>query len=264
MKKAIKKGALRLNSEIVEPGRFVNPSDTIEVWDLEEKPPLNFPLKIEIVYEDEHFAVVVKPPGLITSGNQFETLENAVQGQVKRSNHKDALQWPRPVHRLDGPTSGLVIISKTIPAHIELGEMLSNKEINKFYHAVVTGSWPQKLLHISEAIKEKASETKVEILKKTVSLRNKHLTLLQLSPLTGRTHQLRIHTSQCGHPIVGDMIYSEKGKTLEHKGLFLCAVKIEMKHPITREPLSISISTPEKFLKLMEREEVRYYKFNQQ
>lgn len=262
VKKAIKKGALRLNGDTVESGRYVQINDKIEVWDLEEKPPLPFPLKIDIVFEDEHFAVVNKPAGLVTSGNQFETLENCVQGQVKISNHKDALLWPRPVHRLDSATGGLVIISKSIPAHIALGEMLSNKTIRKFYHAVTQGNWPDHLTDISVEINGKAAETKVNKLKTTLSLRNKHLSLLQLSPLTGRTHQLRIHTSVSGHPIVGDMLYAEKGKTLEHKGLFLCAVKLEMNHPITQEPISVSIPTPPKFLKLMEREEVRYHKFN--
>lgn len=261
VKKSIKKGSIRLNGEQVETGRFLKENDSVELWDLEENPPEAFPLEIEIIYEDEDLAVVFKPSGLVTSGNLFRTLENCIQGQVKESTLKTGLKWPKPVHRLDSPTSGLVIISKSVPAHIGLGKMLKEKSINKQYHAVVQGEWPDFFDYISDPIEGKESISEIELIKTTKSLRNGHLSLIQLSPVTGRTHQLRIHTSRAGYPIVGDTEYGIKGNTLEHKGLFLCATQLEFKHPITHKPLSFSIEIPSKFNSLMERELNRFHKF---
>lgn len=261
VKKAIKKGAILLNNKIAEGGRFLCKNDVIQVVDLEESPPEPFPLKIDIIFEDEHLAVVHKPSGLVTSGNLFRTLENAIQNQVKVSTLKDALKWPKPVHRLDAATSGLIIISKTISAQIKLGEMLKNKLIDKTYHAVVTGNFPNSILEINEEIDSKISISKIKKISSEVSLRNKHLSLLELKPITGRTHQLRIHLSQSGFPIVGDIIYGKKGEILEHKGLFLAAVRLDFLHPISNQPLSIKLSAPAKFKKLMSREKDRFYKF---
>jgi len=262
VKKGIKKGAIQLNNKIIESGRFLNENDTIQLIELEESPPKPFPLEIEVVYEDEYLAVVNKPSGLVTTGNLFRTLENAIQKQVNISNLKDALKWPKPAHRLDSPTSGLVIISKSISAHIKLGDMLKNKQITKTYHAIVVGDFPADISKINLNIAGKISISKIKKLNSERSLRNNYLSLLHLQPLTGRTHQLRIHLSKKGFPIAGDTTYSEKGKTLEHKGLFLSAVQLEFHHPITRDVLNIKIPTPPKFKRLMDREKHRFYKFS--
>lgn len=261
VKKAIKKGSIRLNGEIVESSRYLNENDSIELWDLEENSPEPFPLDIEILYEDEHLAIVFKPSGLVTSGNLFRTLENCIQNQVNVSSLKEGLKWPKPVHRLDSPTSGLVIVSKSVPAHIKLGEMLKNKSIQKKYHAVVQGEWPDFFDYISDPIDGKESISEIELIRSTKSLRNGYLSLIQLSPVTGRTHQLRIHTSRAGYPIVGDTQYGIKGNTLEHKGLFLCATQLEFNHPISENPLNIKVDIPTKFITLMDRELERFHKF---
>lgn len=261
VKKAIKKGVIRLNGELVESGRFLKENDSVELWDLEENPPEPFSLNIDIIYEDEDLAIVFKPAGLVTSGNLFRTLENCIQGQVKTSTLKTGLKWPKPVHRLDSPTSGLVIISKSVAAHIELGKMLKEKKIFKQYHAVVQGEWPDFFDYISDPIDGKESISEIEWMKTTKSLRNDHLSLIKLSPVTGRTHQLRIHTSRAGYPIVGDIEYGIKGNILEHKGLFLCATQLKFKHPITQKDLKFSVEVPAKFSTLMERELQRFHKF---
>jgi len=263
VKKGIKKGAIQLNNEITEGSRFLKENDTIQLIELEESPPKPFPLEIEIIYEDEHLAVVNKPSGLVTTGNLFRTLENVIQNQVNVSNLKDALRWPKPVHRLDSPTSGLVIISKSISAHIKLGEMLKQKQITKTYHAIVVGDFPAEISEINLDISEKKCNSKVKKISSEVSLRNDYLSLLELQPITGRTHQLRIHLAEKGFPIVGDIIYSEKGKTLEHKGLFLSAVKLQFLHPIKNEFLEAAIPTPAKFKKLINREKERFFKFSE-
>lgn len=87
------------------------------------------------------------------------------------------------------------------------------------------------------------------------SLKNETLSLVELSPKTGRTHQLRIHCKYIGHPIVGDKIYGEEGNVMNHKGLFLAAKSIAFEHPITKEAMMIEINQPDKFDALLKREE---------
>ena len=261
IKKGIKKGSIQLNNKTVEGGRFLNKNDTIQIIDLEEKKPKPFPLKIEILFEDDHLAIVNKPSGLVTSGNLFRTLENVIQNQIKTCTLKEALKWPKPAHRLDSETSGMVIISKSITAHIKLGEMLKEKKITKTYNAIVQGYFPEDTSIIDSKIFGKKSITKIKILSTSKSLKNDNLSLLQVQPITGRTHQLRIHLSENGFPIVGDKIYGKKGNTLKHKGLFLSAVQLEFDHPINKNPINIKIPAPKKFSTLIKREEDRFLKF---
>ena len=261
VKKGIKKGEIQLNNKIVECGRFLKKDDTIQIIEFEENAPRSFPLKIEVLFEDDHLAIVNKPSGLITSGNLFRTLENAIQNQVKHCNLKGALKWPRPVHRLDSSTSGMVIISKSIAAHIKLGEMLKEKQITKTYRAIVQGNFPSEISIIDSEIHGKKSITQIKKIGSSKSLRNNHLSHLELKPITGRTHQLRIHLSEQGFPIVGDKQYGENGNVLEHKGLFLSAIQLEFIHPVEHYPINVSIPFPKKFSSLMERERKRFLKF---
>ena len=261
VKKGIKKGEIQLNNKTVEGGRFLKKNDIIQIIEFKENAPRPFPLKIEVLFEDDHLAIVNKPSGLITSGNLFRTLENAIQDQVKHCKLKGALKWPRPVHRLDSATSGIVIISKSIAAHVKLGEMLKKKQITKTYRAIVQGDFPSNIAIITSEINGKKSITKIKKISSSKSLRNNYLSHLQLKPITGRTHQLRIHLSERGFPIVGDKQYGENGNTLEHKGLFLSAVQLEFNHPIDHHTINVSIPFPEKFSSLIKREQDRFLKF---
>ena len=260
VKKAVAKGAIRVNGEPVSSAYFVEAGDEIELWDLEEKLPAAYDMDIEVVYEDDDLAVVFKPAGLVTSGNLFRTLENAIQGKLKPCEN-NPLKWPKPVHRLDGPTSGLVIIAKSVPARIELGRMLERKELIKKYCAILAGRYEGKL-EIETPINGKLAKSKIEVLEVKESLNNGFMSKVIMEPVTGRTHQLRIHAAISGHPIIGDKEYGEKGNTLLHKGLFLCAVELVFNHPVSGEMLNVKVDIPTKFKKLMEREYERFIKFN--
>lgn len=259
VKKAVLKGAIKVNGENVTSAYFVNEGDEIELWDLEEKVPQSYEMEIEVVYEDDDLAVVFKPAGLVTSGNLFRTLENAIQGKLKRCKNSP-LKWPKPVHRLDGPTSGLVIIAKSVPARIELGRMLERKELTKKYCSILVGKYEGSSV-IETPINGKSAKSKIEVLEVKESLNNGFMSKVMMEPVTGRTHQLRIHAAQSGHPIIGDKEYGEKGNTLLHKGLFLCAVELSFKHPISGENVNVKVDVPKKFDKLMEREYERYLKY---
>ncbi|MBN2167284.1 MAG: RluA family pseudouridine synthase [Marinilabiliaceae bacterium] len=217
-------------------------------------------MRLHIVYEDDFLAIIVKPAGISVSGNQYRTIENALLDNVKTSTQSNALKWPRPVHRLDNQTSGLLIVSKTIDVHVKLGQMFEQKLISKYYYAVVMGKADVDGI-ISTPVNMQSAVTLFERIKIVPSLRNEYLSLLKLSPQTGRTHQLRIHLSQQGWPILGDKLYGFKGNILLKDGLYLCATSLLFKHPITNEVLDISTPIPHKFLKRMQNEERRWIKY---
>ncbi len=173
----------------------------------------------------------------------------------------DALNWTLPVHRLDNQTSGLLIIAKTKLARKNLGLAFENKTIEKTYQAVVIGSAPENG-QVDKPIEEKKSVSNFVKLKTVKSLKNEFLSLLELKPKTGRTHQLRIHCASLELPILGDKLYGREGLVLKHKGLFLTAVSITFAHPRSNKIISVTIPTPYKFLKRMENEAKRFDKFH--
>lgn len=256
VKKAMKRGELVHNSIQGTTGAWVNENDEIQLVDPQSKQPKPFPLDIEIIHEEDAFAVVFKPAGLVINGNQFRTLENALMDQLMKSKAPDALKWGRPVHRLDSATSGLVIIAKTLKAHREFGELFSSRQIKKQYHAIVQGTPKNQL--ISTEIESKTAESKLTVVSTVPSLRNDSLSLVLLEPTTGRTHQLRKHCAEIGHPIVGDQLYGEQGNVMKHKGLFLAATSLAFNHPLTNENVLVSVPIPLKFSALMKQEERRF------
>jgi len=259
--KAIKKGKLLVDGEAAETGRWMHPGQKLELVDLEHNLPKGYNIDFDIVYEDQHMVIVNKPAGIEVNGNKFKTLENAMMDKVTPSNENDALHWARPVHRLDSPTSGLVIAAKTLRAQVNLGQQFQDKVIRKRYRAVVIGK-PESKGIIETPIEERNAASEFQFVKSVRSLKNEHLSLIDLYPLTGRTHQLRIHMSQSGFPILGDKLYGKQGMILTSKGLFLAAVELTMNHPITNEPMNIKIDEPEKFKTFMAREQKRWEKYN--
>tara|TARA_B110000459_G_C16615769_1_gene498755 strand:+ start:1767 stop:2681 length:915 start_codon:yes stop_codon:yes gene_type:complete len=261
VKKAISRQEILVDGKKTSTGHWVKKGQKIELLESNANPPKKYNLDLVIVFEDEFMAVINKPAGIPVSGNQFRTIQNAIIGNVSLSKEEDALRWPKPVHRLDGPTSGLLIIAKTAKALVKLGQQFEQKKIQKKYAAIVIGESPERGV-IDSDVEGLKSLSEYKTLKTVKSLRNKHLSLVELFPKTGRTHQLRIHLSSIGIPILGDKIYGNEGEILKGKGLFLCALGLELYHPITEEPLSIKIDIPHKFNSLFEREVKRWKNYN--
>ena len=261
IKKSITKGRILVNGERAKTGTWVRPGDKINLMDLEETPPKEFHLDFDIVFQDEHLAIVNKPAGIPVSGNQFKTMQNALVGKFTKSNERDALEWPKPVHRLDSATSGLLMVAKTARSLMLLGQMLENKQIMKKYCAVVQGKIEESG-NVKFQIEEKKAETNFKRVDYTPSLRSEYLSLVDLYPKTGRTHQLRIHMAKSGYPIMGDTLYGREGEVLKGKGLFLCAIGLMFDHPITNEELVLQIDEPSKFENLMAREKKRFDKYH--
>ncbi|MEH0158659.1 RluA family pseudouridine synthase [Limibacter armeniacum] len=260
VKKAIKKGLLHIDGAPAESGRWIMPGMCLDLYAKEVTPPKGFEIDLEIIYQDEHMVVVNKPAGIPTSGNQYRTLENALVANVPRSNAKNALQWAKPVHRLDSATSGLLIAARTMEARIVLGNMFKEKTIQKTYHALVIGETPTSGA-IDLPIEEQKAYSEFKLLKRVRSIQCEYLSLLELKPHTGRTHQLRIHTSSLGFPILGDKLYGPEKGNFTGKGLFLSAVKLELNHPIDQKPIELSIPTPHKFESRMLNDQRRWDKY---
>lgn len=260
IKKAIKKGAVCINGEKADTGRWVISGQLIQLIELDIPPAKVYQLTLPVIYEDEEIALIHKPAGIVVSGNYFRTIQNALPFNLTISNSTDALAFPLPVHRLDAATSGLLVVAKTRSARRNLGEQFEQKNIKKQYQAVVIGKPPMEG-RIEKPIKGKLSTTIFQTIETVQSLKNKHLSLLNLSPISGRTHQLRIHLADQGYPILGDKLYGKEGLILKGKGLFLAAVGLQFLHPITKKKLNFYLSAPSKFTTYMAREQKRWERY---
>lgn len=250
IKKAISKGLITVNGERGTTGKLISGSETIGLLEARDnKPSIN--LDIDVIYEDDFLAIVFKPAGIVVSGNQKRTLENALPKNLKPSNEVDSLPRPLPVHRLDHSTSGLILITKTRTCHTGLSNLFAEKKIEKTYHAIVMGDI-QGTGTIDKDIKTKSAQTRYEVLKSIDSDKYNSLSLVKLQPITGRRHQLRIHMLENGTPILGDRKYFIEGKISKSSGLFLSSTGLKFEHPITQESIEESIDLPKKFSKIIE------------
>ncbi len=261
IKKAIKRGEILLNGEKTEQSAWVKHGETITLIDLQNNPPKVYELKLDVVFEDDCLAVINKPAGISVSGNKYKTIVNALSYNLKPSTAEDALKWPLPVHRLDYPTSGLLLVAKTKLARIKLGNQFENRQVKKNYRAIVVGQPPDEGV-IDNQIENQVAITEYKLIKATPSLKVKQISLIDLFPLTGRTHQLRRHMAEIGHPILGDRKYGNDLPLLKGKGLFLSAIGLEFKHPVSDEKCLFQISEPLKFSSLLERENRRWKKYH--
>ncbi len=210
------------------------------------KKRLNF--KLNVLFEDDYLAVIHKPAGILVSGNHFKTIANALVQNLKRSTLSDATK-PQPVHRLDFATTGILLVGKTNDSIRNLNKQFENKDIEKTYIAVTIGNMTNEGI-MSSDIDNKPSQSKYKVVKTVLSKRFSKLNLVQLEPLTGRRHQLRIHLSELGNPILGDKDYGEEPLILNGKGMYLHAYSLKFRHPFTNESIFIKSEFPERFNKI--------------
>ncbi|MFK7749136.1 MAG: RluA family pseudouridine synthase [Kordia sp.] len=259
LKKSIKKQLVTVNEKTATTGMYVSENDIIKIYAEATIVKKIFKLEIPVIFEDDCIAIINKPAGFPTNGNYFKTIENALPNNLKPSAAIDVLNYPKPVHRLDNPTSGILIIAKTKSAQRDLYRQFESQQITKEYQAIVIGKTTDEG-EIHSAVAEKKAYTKYKTLQTVSSLQNGHLSLVHLFPSTGRTHQLRIHLASIQHPIVGDPLYGKAEENYK-KGLFLCATSIQFTHPETKEKISFSINPPNKYANFLAREERRFLKF---
>ncbi|MFF2876606.1 RluA family pseudouridine synthase [Gottfriedia sp. NPDC057991] len=208
---------------------------------------------IEICYEDEHLLIANKPFGVDTHPNekgQLNTLANGVAFHFQENGLKTKV---RHIHRLDKDTTGGVVFAKHALSSAILDSMLSQRKIKRTYTAIVEGNVNSSKGTINEAIgRDRHHPTRRRVspkgdhaithYKKIRYISNLNVTLLECQLDTGRTHQIRVHLSFLGHPLIGDLLYGGKQKLLNRQGLH--ASNVQFTHPFTKENVSIHIPFP--------------------
>ena len=251
LKKALKKQYITINGTIATTATFIHGGETLCINHPEAiKPAKKFNFLLQVRYEDDHFAIVHKPPGILVSGNSFKTMARALNQNLEQSGLIDATA-PQPVHRLDYETTGLLLVGKTSGCIRAFNKMFENKIIKKKYYAITIGQMkPQGAITAKIDGKKSRSTYKVEA--SVFSKRFGQLNLAQLKPSTGRRHQLRKHLASIGNPILGDKKYGIDHLILNGKGLYLHAYSLKFRHPYTNEEVKVHDPFPQKFIKIFE------------
>lgn len=259
--KAAKRGELTVDGAPARPDHRVRAGELLAFVGCPRPPPPVWEMDLAVAWEDDDLAVVVKPAGIAVSGNQHRTVEHALRGVLRPSAAPDALAWPRPVHRLDFRTSGLLIAAKTASARAALGRALTERRVGKRYRAVLVGRLEAEG-EVDLPLDGRPCLSRWRALAHTRSLRTDWLTTADLWPVTGRTHQLRRHALHLGHPVLGDDTYGLEGSILRGQGLFLQAQALAFAHPATGAPLEVALPEPEKFEAHRRREERRWRRWH--
>jgi 23S rRNA pseudouridine955/2504/2580 synthase len=257
----LRKGEIRVNKKRIKPVYRLQLDDIIRIAPIRMAPPeeqqepgnnLKKLIHDHIIYEDLNLLIVNKPAGLAVHGGSGINL-----GLI------EALRAMRPqerflelVHRLDRDTSGCLIVAKKRSILRELHELLRKGKVTKIYQALTLGHWPKKINKIKKAIRKntlqsgerivkvaedgKAAYTEIHVIKK-----HELADLVEVILHTGKTHQIRVHTQDAGHPVAGDQKYGDRAfnKIMKAHGLnrmFLHAHKIEFTLPSTEKLISIT------------------------
>ena len=269
VQRLIKEDKILVNNTKTKSSYKVKIGDEISI---EEEKPKEIEIKAEnipvpILYEDNDIIVVNKPKGMVVhpaSGNYDGTLVNAIMSICK-----DSLSGiggeirPGIVHRLDKDTSGVIIIAKNDKAHINLSEQIKNHEVEKTYIALVRGVVKENEATIDMPIARSTKDRKKMAVSKNGKRAVTHFkvikrypkdncTLLEVKIETGRTHQIRVHLSEIGHPIIGDQVYSKGKNRWNIEGQCLHARSLRFVHPITKKEMFVEAELPEYFEKIIE------------
>jgi 23S rRNA pseudouridine1911/1915/1917 synthase len=286
VKELIERDLITVNRQTAKKASYqVSPRDMIAVriprYVPLEVEPENIPLKV--IYEDNDLIVINKPPGLVVHpavGNRTGTLVNALAHRCTTLSNVGGEYRPGIVHRLDKDTSGAIIAAKNNHAHNIMARKFENRKIEKFYTALVWGLFKQPTGVTKKYIGRhkndrqryaaydderfgKHAETRWEVLEEF-----EFVTLVKVQIMTGRTHQIRVHLSDLGHPVIGDEMYG--GKTQKLGGLSprhrkiaihlldmidrqaLHCSEMRFDHPVTREPIKVIAPLPDDMNRLIE------------
>lgn len=269
IQKGIKEGKVLVNGLTKKPAYILKESDKVEFEKFEDEElkiePQNIPL--EIVYEDDNMLIVNKPSGMLTHPTSTErenTLVNALLFKYG-DNLSDINGGFRRgiIHRLDRNTSGLLMIAKNNMAHEFLANQIKNHEITKKYHAIIKGNYngdediidlpigrhpkaQHKMAVVSVKDGGKESKTILKVLE-----RFKEATYVELTLITGRTHQIRVHMSHQHHPVYNDTLYGAGEGRVKTQEQVLQSYYLRFTKPITNEIITVEIEPDEKLGKVL-------------
>jgi len=253
VQKLIKAGNVMVNDVVCLKNAFeVDEEDVVQVeippvQKLEIKPE---DLKIDILYEDEHLAVVYKPAGMVTHpsvGHHSGTLVNGLMFKLKNLSGIGGVERPGIVHRLDKDTEGLLLIAKNDKAHQALSDMIAERTVTRRYLAWAKGQMNMESKTVDtfygRHLRDRQRMAVLQSGKKAVThfypqMTKNSMTLVECKLQTGRTHQIRVHLAHMGHPVVGDGVY---GTPSSNKTQMLCAYLLKFEHPVTGQELEFKI-----------------------
>ena len=215
---------------------------------------------LEILYEDNHLLAVNKPAGLLVQGDKTGDicLVDCAKQYVKEKYNKPGNAYVGLVHRLDRPVSGLVLLTKTSKALSRMTQIFAKRKVTKQYLAVTSNAPPVEAETLTHWLRKNSKTNrssgydheidgaKKSILSYSLKMVKDHKYLLEVIPLTGRAHQIRVQLSAIGCPIVGDTKYGYRGS--EFKSIGLHASQLHFEHPIKKEPLTIGAPLPSNIL----------------
>lgn len=264
--KLVEEGNILVNGKSKKISYKVQKGDEIELTIPEAKEigikPEN--IDVEVIYEDKDIIVVNKPKGLVVhpaNGNPDGTLVNAIMAICKGSLSGIGGEIrPGIVHRLDKDTSGLLIIAKNDQAHINMSKQIKDRQVKKIYIALVKGRTKEEEATINMPIGRSTKDRKKMAVRKDgkeaithfkVLRRYNNYTLLEVKIDTGRTHQIRVHMAEIGHPVVGDMVYSNGKNEFGIQGQMLHAKSLDFKHPITGKQMHLEAELPDYFKEVL-------------
>ena len=270
--KLIESGAVRVNGKTAEKKYKVCEGDTVET---EIPPAAPYEVKAEeipldVVYEDSDIIVINKPKGMVVhpaAGNYDGTLVNALMAHCGDSlSGIGGTARPGIVHRIDKNTSGLLIVAKNDEAHLALSEQIKEHAVSRIYYAVALGNIPEPITVDKPIGRHPTDRKKMAVTEKNSKRAVTHIyplehfsgaTLVRCELETGRTHQIRVHLSSIGHPILGDDVYGRPKDAVEQKfGRGLCgqtlhAGEIRFIHPRTGKSMALTCPLPDYFEDLL-------------
>ena len=227
--------------------------------------PENIPL--DILYEDEHLIIINKPPGLVVHpapGHSSGTLVNALLYHCQNLAGIGGVERPGIVHRLDKDTTGAIVVAKSDRAHYHLQAQIKAKTARREYWGMVCGCPKLNSGMINLPIgRHKSDRKKMSVIPVekggreaithwSILERLGNYTLMQFLLETGRTHQIRVHCTHTGHPLVGDMLYGSGGSVrVNLSGQALHARKLTIEHPVSGKIIEAIAPLPEEFTKLL-------------
>ena len=275
VQRLIEEEKILVNGKKTKASYKIQKDDKIAV---EEEKPKEIELKaqdipVEVIYEDNDIIVVNKPKGMVVhpaNGNPDGTLVNAIMSICK-----DSLSGiggeirPGIVHRIDKDTSGILIIAKNDKAHINLSEQIKNHEVKKTYIAMVRGIVKENEATINMPIGRSTKDRKKMAVTKNGKDAITHFKVLERFPMynctllevkieTGRTHQIRVHLSQIGYPIIGDTTYSNGKNEWGIQGQCLHAKSLKFRHPSTDKEMFLEAELPEYFQEVLIKSRQKY------
>lgn len=265
---AIKDGRVTINGEVKKPSYTLKIDDRIEFENLTpekviELEPQNIPL--EVVWEDENMAVINKPSGMLTHPTFIETKETLVNALLYKygDNLSDTNGEFRRgiVHRLDRNTSGLLMIAKNNKTHEYLANMIKDHNLTKKYHAVLKGFYPNENDIITEPIGRnnvnpkkmavrpdgRPSRTNLKVLEHF----GNEATYVELELVTGRTHQIRVHTAYKKHPVYNDTLYGAGEGKVKTQEQVLQSFYLKFAKPFSSTIIELEIEPDEKLSKVL-------------